>query len=115
MQIRTCRLICFLILLASVTTNAQSFQWAKSIQSAGFDEGYDLVTDPAGNSYIAGMLEFDTDFGNGVVLSSAGIHDIFLAKYSPTGRLVWDCTISAMLVRHALPARSASETLARAA
>lgn len=89
MQIRTCRLILFFILLASVTTNAQSFQWAKSIQSDGFDEGYDLATDPAGNTYVAGMIEFDTDFGNGVILTSAGIHDIFLAKYSPTGRLVW--------------------------
>ena len=64
MQIRTCRLILLLVLFASVISNAQSFQWAKSIQSEGFDEGYDLVTDPDGNTYIAGMLEYDTDFGN---------------------------------------------------
>ncbi len=89
MQIRTCRLILLLVLFASVISNAQSFQWAKSIQSEGFDEGYDLVTDPDGNTYIAGMLEYDTDFGNGIILSSAGVHDIFLAKYSSTGRLVW--------------------------
>ena len=77
------------LLFGSGELIAQSFQWAKSIESEGFDEGYDLVTDPDGNSYVAGMIEFDTDFGDGVVLSSAGIHDIFLAKYSPTGRLVW--------------------------
>ncbi len=68
---------------------AQSFQWAKSIESEGYDEGFDLATDSAGNTYVGGMMEFDTDFGNGVILTSAGIHDIFLAKYDPTGKLVW--------------------------
>lgn len=82
-------LICAALLLSVMTTTAQSFQWAKSITSEGYDEGYDLATDPDGNTYVAGMLEFDTDFGNGVILTSAGIHDIFLAKYSSTGRLVW--------------------------
>ncbi len=69
--------------------SAQSFQWAKSIESEGYDEGFDLATDSAGNTYVAGMIEFDTDFGNGVILTSAGIHDIFLAKYDPSGNLVW--------------------------
>ncbi len=89
MQTRTYRLILLILLFGQGISNAQSFQWAKSIQSEGFEEGYDLVTDPDGNTYIAGMLEYDTDFGNGLILSSAGVHDIFLAKYSPTGRLVW--------------------------
>ncbi len=82
-------IICAVLLLTVMKTSAQSFQWAKSITSEGYDEGYDLATDPDGNTYVAGMLEFDTDFGNGVILTSAGIHDIFLAKYSSTGRLVW--------------------------
>lgn len=89
MYMRTCRLILLLVLFGSAISYAQSFQWAKSIQSEGFDEGYDLATDPDGNTYIAGMLEYDTDFGNGIILSSAGVHDIYLAKYSSTGRLVW--------------------------
>ena len=76
-------------LLAPGLLLAQTFQWSKSIQSEGFDEGYDLVTDSAGNSYVAGQIEFDANFGNGIILSSAGIHDIFLAKYNPNGNLIW--------------------------
>ena len=75
------QVIFFLLLFSTISNSAQVFQWAKSIKSEGFDEGYDLATDPYGNTYVAGMIEFDTDFGNGVILHSAGIHDIFLAKY----------------------------------
>ncbi|MBK9526169.1 MAG: T9SS type A sorting domain-containing protein [Bacteroidetes bacterium] len=80
--------VLFIFLFAN-NVHAQTSQWAKSIQSEGFDEGFDLVTDAEGNTYIAGQIEFDANFGNGVVIPSAGIHDIFFAKYSPTGRLVW--------------------------
>ncbi|MBK7849620.1 MAG: T9SS type A sorting domain-containing protein [Bacteroidetes bacterium] len=76
-------------LLAPGLLLAQTFQWSKSIQSEGFDEGYDLVADSAGNTYVAGQIEFDANFGNGIILSSAGIHDIFLAKYNPNGNLIW--------------------------
>ena len=89
MSFRIYLLISFALHLSVITSSAQSFQWAKSIISEGYDEGYDLATDSDGNTYVAGMIEFDTDFGNGVILSSAGIHDIFLAKYNSSGGLVW--------------------------
>ncbi|HQW22894.1 MAG TPA: SBBP repeat-containing protein [Bacteroidia bacterium] len=89
MSFRIYLLISFALHLSVMTSDAQSFQWAKSIISEGYDEGYDLATDSDGNTYVAGMIEFDTDFGNGVILSSAGIHDIFLAKYNSSGSLVW--------------------------
>ena len=78
-----------LFILLTFSSFAQTTQWANTIKSEGFDEGYDLTTDSQGNTYVAGMMEYTTDFGNGVLLSSAGVHDIYLAKYSPTGRLVW--------------------------
>jgi hypothetical protein len=87
--LKTHLIIAFTFLITPLTTNAQTFQWAKDIVSEGFDESFDLATDPEGNTYVAGMIEFDTDFGNNVILHSAGIHDIFLAKYNPSGVLVW--------------------------
>ena len=69
-------LLFFAAAISTGNITAQSFQWANSIISEGYDEGYDLATDSDGNTYVAGMIEFDTDFGNGVILSSAGIHDI---------------------------------------
>lgn len=69
--------------------NAQYFQWGKTINSEGFDQAYDIVADEDGNVYVAGQIEFVTDFGNGVLREAFGVHDIFVAKYSHTGRLVW--------------------------
>ncbi len=89
LPLRFITLLIFVLLFNFGKINSQSFQWAKDIKSVGFDEAFDLVTDTDGNTYVAGMIEFDTDFGNNVILQSAGIHDNFLAKYDPIGKLVW--------------------------
>lgn len=52
------------------------------------DEGRAIVADPAGNCYVAGTFDTVAVFG-GVTLTSRGITDIFLAKYSSTGNLEW--------------------------
>lgn len=68
---------------------AQTYLWNRTIESEGFDEAYDLVTDNLGNVYVAGMIEYLADFGNGVHLESMGVHDIFIAKYDGAGNLIW--------------------------
>jgi len=78
-------LLCFFC----TTLSAQTFQWNRIIKSEGFEEAYDLVTDNAGYVYVCGMIEYEADFGNGVILESAGIHDIFIAKYDTSGNLIW--------------------------
>ena len=82
-------IIIIVLFISSAKTNAQTFQWAKDVKSIGYDEAYDLVVDAEGNTYAAGQVEFDADFGDNVILTSAGIHDIWLAKYNPAGKLVW--------------------------
>ncbi len=76
-------------IFASQPSAAQYFQWGKTINSDGFDQAYDIIADEDGNVYVAGQLEFIADFGSGILRESAGVHDIFVAKYSHTGRLVW--------------------------
>lgn len=78
-----------LFLSAASALSGQSFPWANAIKSEGFDEAFDLVTDAQGNVYVAGQIEFMADFGSGVQLPSAGIHDIFVAKYKSDGTLIW--------------------------
>lgn len=68
---------------------AQSYNWANDIKSEGFDEAFDLVTDASGNTYVGGQIEYLADFGSGIIYESAGRHDIFIAKYSPSGSLIW--------------------------
>jgi hypothetical protein len=58
--------------------------WARSFGDTGADAVDDLVTDPAGNVYVAGGFLVSADLGGGV-LTSAGLTDCFLAKYGPDG------------------------------
>ena len=47
-----------------------------------------IAVDSQGNVYLAGSFEKSADFGT-VVLTSSGPQDMFLAKYDPSGALVY--------------------------
>ena len=84
----TLRKFVFLLLLPLATV-AQNTQWVHTIESEGFNECLDLNTDNQGNIYITGQIEFLSKFDDGYLLESAGIHDIFLAKYDSSGNRLW--------------------------
>ena len=86
---RAILLLFSIIVFSSHSVFSQTYQWANTIKSEGFDQAYDIVSDPQGNVYVAGQIEYMADFGDGVLLESAGRHDIFVAKYTVSGRLVW--------------------------
>src|SRR5262245_24944065 len=54
------------------------------------DWAWGIAVDPAGNSYVTGMLAFGGDFGNGVTLSSPGT---FVVKYDSAGAIQWATTV----------------------
>lgn len=83
--------VAFLFLLAifSNIAKAQSFKWAKSGVSEGYDYGNAITSDDTGNVYVTGQLEFRCDFGGGTAYTVAGKHDILLGKYGPDGTLKW--------------------------
>lgn len=77
------------ILLIAASASAQDFQWAGSAGLWAYDYGYGIGTDAAGNIYVAGKYEEDgAVFGNTTV-QCAGNHDVFVAKYSPSGVFQW--------------------------
>jgi hypothetical protein len=72
--------------------SAQTLAWAKGIDAASTNTGYDIVTDASGNIYVSGQFSGTTDFDPGVGtsnLTSVGIFDAFAAKYDASGNLVW--------------------------
>jgi hypothetical protein len=71
------------------THNAQTFQWAKAEGHYAYDYGYGTVTDNAGNLYVVGKYEENGATFSGSTVTCAGNHDGFIAKYSPTGSLIW--------------------------
>jgi len=62
--------------------------WSQRFGSTGNDIGTAVGTDSSGNVIVAGTFEGSVDFGGGA-LTSAGMRDIFVAKYSATGQHIW--------------------------
>jgi hypothetical protein len=64
--------------------------WSKSFGSTGSDAGYDLAIDSAGNPVITGYFNGAANFGGGTLPNSAGLQEVFLAKYAAaTGNHIW--------------------------
>ena len=82
-------------LAAALPLKAQDLDWAKRAGGTGNDWGYGIAKDSAGNSYVTGRFFGTATFGPGetneTTLTSGGgfDSDIFVAKYDPTGMLVW--------------------------
>ncbi|MEX2322677.1 MAG: SBBP repeat-containing protein [Acidimicrobiia bacterium] len=70
-----------------------NLQWAHNIGGTGVDVGYGIAVDGFGNTYLTGYFQgAGVDFnpgGTAHLLSSNGSDDVFVAKYDPTGNLVW--------------------------
>ena len=69
-----------------------NFVWAFSIGSSTIDQPHDIHVEPSGDFYICGQMSGTVDFDPGVgtlLLTSAGSNDIFFAKYSTSGTLLF--------------------------
>jgi hypothetical protein len=69
-----------------------NYVWAKGIVGTGADIGNGLAIDASGNSIITGSFSSTADFDPGAgtkTLTSAGLTDIFMAKYDASGNYVW--------------------------
>lgn len=82
------------IFFAKYDTNG-NYLWAKSVGSTGSDISYSIAVNPylpGGNFYITGYFGGTSDFDPGadtVNLTSAGLSDIFFAKYDANGNYLW--------------------------
>jgi hypothetical protein len=76
------------LLFLPILLEAQEFNWAKRAGFHAFDYGYGICSDNSGNIYVTGKYEMDAVFDDTIV-PCAGNHDIFTAKYSPSGELKW--------------------------
>lgn len=64
--------------------------WAKSAGGSTIDGGTGLCLDKNGNIYVSGVCSGVSNFGSIILATSGpGDVDIFLAKYTPQGNLLW--------------------------
>jgi len=62
--------------------------WVNQAGGAGADVGNACATDGAGNLYVAGYFTETASFGTNALIS-AGLSDLFVAKYDNAGALLW--------------------------
>lgn len=92
-------MLCLMITLVALwnltyAAEGPKFNWGANLGSNSGDEVVNAIkTDASGNVYVTGKFSgqnVDFDFGAAAtLLSSSGSSDIFLAKYSPQGQLLW--------------------------
>jgi hypothetical protein len=74
--------------VALATVGGGTDDWAGKQGGTSTDGTNDMVADTAGNVYAVGVFH-GTMIVDGVAVSSAGGSDAFIAKYSPSGSLLW--------------------------
>ena len=77
---------------AGLLGSAAAYDFAIRDGSSGDDVGQAVATDAQGNVYMVGSFSGAVDFDPGVgvyTLTSAGGTDVFVAKYSSSGSLLW--------------------------
>jgi hypothetical protein len=65
--------------------------WTRSAGGYGYDSGFGVAADHAGNIYVTGYVQYDATFGTLAVPAVFEIPfgDIFLAKYDSDGTSLW--------------------------
>lgn len=75
---------------------AQQLDWALKAGGTGYQEAAGMAVDATGNVYVIGSFQGSIQFGAGAgSLNSAGLFDVFFAKYNTVGSLVWAKRIGA--------------------
>jgi len=67
---------------------AQQWEWSKTLGNSGQCRAHGITSDSEGNTIITGSFSGTLSLGD-TKFKSYGSYDIFLAKYSTNGNLIW--------------------------
>ncbi len=81
--------LCNLVFINQNYAQIPNCLWAMDVGSTDSENSVSINTDSAGNFYVAGGFSSPTiDFGS-ITLFNSGSNDIYLAKYSSDGNVIW--------------------------
>lgn len=78
-----------LLSLTFISLKSQTFSWAKNEGFYAYDYGMGIATDNSGNVYVTGKYEMTGANFSGNTVACTGNHDMYIAKYNPSGSLTW--------------------------
>jgi hypothetical protein len=81
-------ILIFILITLFAVAQEPAWQWATNAGGTGFDYGYKITIDNAGNSYVTGFFQDTATFGSHS-LTSNGNTDIFVAKIDDNGVCLW--------------------------
>ena len=83
----------FALLLGLMTSNAQGYQWSKSMGGTNDDAGISIAVDGSGNVYTSGFftgtVDFDPGAGTSNLTSAGNNSDIYISKLDAAGNFIW--------------------------
>jgi beta-propeller repeat-containing protein len=82
----------------AATTDTPKVVFSTYLGGTEFDTGFATATDGSGNVYVAGSTGSQLFPGNSIPLSDP--EDFFVAKFSPTGQLLFSTRMAAASMRH---------------
>jgi len=74
--------------LAKLDANG-NYLWAKMVGSDKDDKAYGLTTDASGNCFVTGYFTSASLSFGGTLLTNTGATDVFIAKFSSDGSVLW--------------------------
>lgn len=77
-----------LVCLLSITSKAQSWEWATKAGGTESDYANSIDVDDYGNSYVTGTFYNAISFGL-TTLTNPGLWSVYIAKYDGDGNLLW--------------------------
>ncbi len=63
-------------------------KWSRNIGGTGLERGFSVAVNYQNDVFMTGLFQNTVDFGGGPLVS-AGISDVFVAKYAATGTHLW--------------------------
>lgn len=75
--------------IARAQSSTPAWRWAQGFRTHQYNGPADLAVDDVGNTYLAGTFDTYLPLGPGTTLTPQSGADGFLAKFSPTGTLLW--------------------------
>jgi hypothetical protein len=92
--------VAFVLLFFPILIQAQNFSWAIGEGGLGVDVGKSIKFDASNHVFVCGDVAGDPSFRN-VVRAGKGLSDAFIAKYEPSGNILWVKIVGSKLVDRA--------------